>query len=334
MNRDNPSIEELISDESFIDYCLQGDAVAADRWERWSKDNSARKKLLNEARLLVIALASRPTAEEVAVEKARLLRFLDQHESTHRRPIRRLTTRRWIAAASIALAVGLGAMWYFRRPTAVDEASVALLKQMVPAGKLMNLRLADGTEVRLSPTSAFAYPAAFSDSIRVVQLQGEAFFDVAHDETKPFIIQTGDFSIRVLGTAFNVHAFEEDGQLQVSLFRGNVEVSNNQLKQLLQPGQAFIYNKDHQTFTVQPFDADRERERMEGTLFFDNADFPEVARQLRRKYGIKVQPNERVHLAFSGTIQHETLEQVIEKLNFTTNYHFLLESNTLIVKQK
>lgn len=334
MNMDNPTVEELISDQSFIDYCLQDDVVAADRWERWSQDDPTRKKLLDEAKQLVIALASRPTVEEISVERARLLRFLDQQESTHRRSLRRLATRRWIAAASIALAVGLGAMWYFRRPTAVDEASVALLKQMVPAGKLMNLRLADGTEVRLSSTSTFAYPAAFSDSIRVVQLQGEAFFDVAHDETKPFIIQTGDFSIRVLGTAFNVHAFEEEGQLQVSLFRGKVEVSNQQLKQLLAPGQAFVYNKDHKTFKVEPFDADRERERIEGTLFFDNADFPEVARQLRRKYGIEVQPNEGVHLAFSGTIQHETLEQVIEKLNFTTNYHFLLESNTLIVKQK
>ncbi len=334
MPTDNPTLEELIVDESFINYCLQRDQAAVHLWEAWLQEHVAHQERIDEAKCMVLALAYRPSAAEIATERARLLAFIAQKAPNKRRTQLLRLVGRWVAAASIALAIGLGATYYFRRPAAVDAISVAWIKQTVPAGKLMHLRLADGTEVRLTSATTFSYPENFSSPTREVYLQGEAFFDVAHADNKPFIIRSGDFAIRVLGTAFNVHAFEEDAKLQVSLFRGKVEVSNGASTQILEPGQSFVYDKRTKTASIQAFDEADEQARISGVLFFDRADFAELARKLSRKYGIVVPPNSDVNITFSGRIAHETIEHVIEKLNYTTSYRFLLDSNTLIVKHK
>ena len=334
MDIDKPTLEELITDESFIDYCLQRNEDAKRTWEILSLQHPEHQQDIDEAKRIVIGLAYRPTEAEKAAEKVKLLAFLEGQVSNERQPKRLFVFGRWVAAASIVFAIGIAALWYMKRPSPMKNIEVSLVKQYVPAGKLMNLRLQDGTEVRLTSATEFAYPETFADSAREVQLQGEAFFDVADDASKPFVIRTGNFSIRVLGTSFNVHAFEQDEKMQVSLFRGKVEVSHGQTKQILEPGQSFVYDKSSETASISTFNETEEQARMRGVLFFDRADFNEVGLKLSRKYGIQVPADPHVHITFSGRIENETIEQVIDKLNFTTSYQFLLQSNTLIVKHK
>lgn len=325
------TVEALISEETFVDYCLQRDAAAIARWEQWQHADAQRAALAAEAKAIVMALSSQLPAAEKLAERQRIV---DHIAGAGRQGaiLRRMPVGRWVAAASVALAIGIGAIWLSRDGT--QPPQLAWQRQEVPAGKLLKVRLADGTEVRLTSATRFDYPSVFADSLREVHLAGEAFFDVAHNAAKPFVIKTGDFSIRVLGTSFNVHAFAEDESVQVSLFRGKVEVSNQKIKQVLLPGQSFVYDRKTDSFAIEQLDEAQEQQRIAGSLFFDRADFAELARKLSRKYGIVVPAQQGIHLEYSGTIHNETIEQVIEKLNFTTNYHFLLESNTLIVKQK
>ncbi|WP_437918142.1 FecR family protein [Sphingobacterium sp. LRF_L2] len=331
----NPTIEQLICEESFIHYCLESHPMDVEFWESWLKDNPQYVALVDEAKQFVIALANRPTQEERETARETMLAHLERSAVVPQRAVRKLVFRYWVAAACLLMVGTAVSLWFLRNPKELDSVTLPnIVHQEVPLGKRMNITLADGTKVRLTAGTKFDYPILFSDSLREVQLQGDAFFEVVHDATKPFVIKTGDFAVRVLGTSFNVHAFNEDDRMQVALFNGKVEVYNNDIKQTLSPGQSFNYNKKTNTFSVETFDKEEERASIEGILFFKQASFAEVGRKLSRKYGIIVPANPAIEMSFSGTIANESIEQVIAKLNFTTPYHFHLDSNTLIAKQK
>ncbi|MNL22827.1 hypothetical protein D3C87_1441870 [compost metagenome] len=87
-------------------------------------------------------------------------------------------------------------------------------------------------------------------------------------------------------------------------------------------------------YTIESFDQGQERETMNGLLHFNHATYSDIGKQLARKYGISFQSNAAIDLDFSGTIEHESLDQVLDKLTLTTSYRFSLESNTLIAHKK
>ena len=106
------------------------------------------------------------------------------------------------------------------------------------------------------------------------------------------------------------------------------------MRLIILPGQAFVYDKVLDKYTVESFDQGQERETMNGVLHFNHATYSDIGQQLARKYGISFQADADVDLDFSGTIAHENLDQVLDKLTLTTSYRFFLESNTLIAHKK
>lgn len=96
----------------------------------------------------------------------------------------------------------------------------------VPAGQRVQLILEDGTKVWLNSNSSLSYPTAFGNKTREVELKGEGYFDVARNEKKPFIVRTHKYDVKVLGTSFNVSAYENGGGFKTSLLHGSVEVSS------------------------------------------------------------------------------------------------------------
>lgn len=328
----NPTIEKLICDPSFIDYCLDHESENFVYWQKWMAENPQYEHLILESKTLILQLQAMPSEEEIATERLRLSQAIDEWHVN-----RLFQFRKWLPYAAACLVVlGISIFFYQQRqvPLQSPMATVEFLEQKVPAGKYMNMQLMDGTKVRLGPTSTLNYPQRFTEGERKVALKGEAFFDVAHNADQPFIIQAGEFDVKVLGTSFNVHAFEEDKLAKIALFTGKVEISNESMHLVIVPGQAFVYNKALGTYTIEPFDRTKEHETMEGILHFKHAGYSEIGSQLARKYGVVFQPDATIELDFSGSIAHESLAQVLEKLTLTTSYHFSLESDTLIVRKK
>lgn len=329
---DNPTIEKLICDPSFIDYCMDPDSEYFTYWHHWIHDHPQYEQLVIESKALILQLHAMPSEEEVDRERLRLSVAIEKM-TTHRH----LRLRKWLSYAAACAAIVGGSIFLFQQRQATlltPEAKATFSKQHVPAGKYMNIKLTDGTQVRLGPASMLDYPDKFASDERLVTLKGDAFFDVAHRNDQPFIIQTTAFQVKVLGTSFNMHAFEEDELSKIALFTGKVEILRDDMHLVIVPGQVFIYNNALGTYTVEPFDRIQERESMQGILHFRHATYSEIGKQLSRKYGIVFQPNEDIQLDFSGSIAHESLEQVLEKLTLTTSYRFYIESNTLIVRNK
>lgn len=145
----------------------------------------------------------------------------------------RLLVRRAVqVAAAVAIAAGAGLL--------ADRHSLGGLREMhnsiyVPAGQRMELTLTDGTHVWLNSESRLEYPVLFARNVRRVKLTGEALFEVAHDRSHPFVVETFASDIRVLGTKFDVNADAERRKFSTTLLEGSVQISNR-----LNPGQGHI----------------------------------------------------------------------------------------------
>lgn len=328
---ENPTLEKLICDESFLNYCFQANREDTVYWQQWIIQNPQYRPLVEEAGELIRLLQGSPSKTEIAQERARLQEFIRIKKA----PVYSLSRYRWIGySAACLLLVAMSLFFYKQQLSPAKSTQSALVRQEVPTGKYMNLLLGDSTSVKLGPTSVLHYPTQFNSNERRVRLNGEAYFEVAHNPDKPFVIETGDLQIKVLGTSFNVHAFENDELSTVALFTGQVEVTKGLLSQRIKPGQSIVYDKAKASLTIEPFDRVKERESMAGILHFERASYAEVARQLSRKYGITYPYPAAISLMYSGTIAHEPLEHVLEKLSLTTPYHFTVKSNTLIVRKK
>ena len=107
----------------------------------------------------------------------------------------------------------------------------------VPRGKEFSLRLSDGTQVWLNSESSLVFPVRFGDGPREVTVTGEAYFDVAHDASRRFVVHADTVSVSVYGTAFNLSAYADEGTIETTLVRGSVEVRSGHRRAMLQPGQ-------------------------------------------------------------------------------------------------
>lgn len=176
--------------------------------------------------------------ENRAVGKQKFDRFIMQKQQR----IARKQWLRWVgyAAAVLVLVVssGLLTFWYTRSEQPHNLSANAMNTLYTPAGQRAQLVLQDGTEVWLNAKSKLVYPAQFTGEERRVRVEGEAFFKVAKDLSKPFIVSAEDVDMKVLGTQFNVYNYPDAGYVQTSLLEGSVRV--------------FFPGREHEGITLKP----------------------------------------------------------------------------------
>lgn len=201
-----------------------------------------------------------------------------------------------------------------------------------PTGGQYNIVLADGTKVYLNAVSSIKYPTQFNGDKRLVELDGEAYFEVAKNKNKPFIVKSDNQSIEVLGTHFNVHAYANEAVVKTTLLEGSVAVSFKNQKSILKPGQQSNVSDNFTKIKIRDVDTDEAIAWKNGRFKFDNADLKTVMRQLERWYGIKVEYRGDVSdVRFSGgTFMNKNLSEVLKVLELS-NIKFKVEGRTIIV---
>lgn len=219
-----------------------------------------------------------------------------------------------------------------------DNISYATVE--VPAGQRVKLTLSDGTTVWLNANSIFTYPTNFGRSDRSVELEGEAFFDVTEDQRKPFIVQTDQFDIRVLGTRFNVQADKRENVFKALLLEGSVEIlSGDKDKRkaalTMVPGEsvAWVNNKLEKAASS---DLNITLWK-DGILYFEDDSFNDMMEKLQDFYGVKItvenpKLNEyRCTGKFRADEGWEHILRVVRKdLKFDYSYHE--EGKHIIIK--
>lgn len=198
--------------------------------------------------------------------------------------------------------------------------------------KVINMALADGSKVWLNAGSSLTYPVSFIGNERKVSVTGEAYFEVAHDASRPFVVNNGSMDVRVLGTHFNVNAFEDNGNdIKVTLLEGSVKINNGNATGLLKPGQQAVVNREIKV--VNDVDLDLVMAWKNGYFQFDNASLQNVLKEVSRWYDVDVvyeghnQPRQ-----FVGEIQRDLSLSEMLKILEKNKVHFRIEGKVLIVK--
>ena len=197
--------------------------------------------------------------------------------------------------------------------------------------------MSDGSKVWLNSDSRLRFPSPFSGDKRTVFLEGEAYFEVAHDTQKPFVVSTEDMSIRVLGTKFNVKAYAEDEAVYTTLVSGSVRTNNKQstYSTLLSPNEQCIYYPGNNRKETRKIDPQTFLGWVQGRFIFENETLEEILKQLGRWYDTEIfYQNPRVaKYRFTGNVdrfdQISTLLHMIEK---TYPVSFTINGRTIVVK--
>ncbi len=152
--------------------------------------------------------------------------------------------------------------------------------------KVMDLELSDHSHVWLNAGSSITYPVAFTGNNRQVTITGEAYFEVAHDASHPFIVSKGNTTVQVLGTHFNVKAYDNDLDLKVTLLEGSVNVKEKNAKQILKPGQQAVVRDEHIELKTE-VDVTATTAWLHGKTVLESVSLEEVLREIERWYDIK-----------------------------------------------
>jgi ferric-dicitrate binding protein FerR (iron transport regulator) len=219
--------------------------------------------------------------------------------------------------------------------------AVKQLQVSTRAGARERVLLPDGSEVWLNAASTLSYPEKFG-ATREVLLQGEAFFKVSKDKSKPFIIRTGNFYTTVLGTSFNIKAYDADRQVRVSVATGKVAVSvadtvADEVQQLalLTPQEQITYYHDTRAFQTERIAIDHARSWMNGALAFKQASVMEVASTLQRWYGTPVEVvgiTANTVCTFTANFKEgASLHDVLETLSLTRKIDYSMEGDKAVI---
>lgn len=243
----------------------------------------------------------------------------------------RLVMLRRIAAVFVGLLVVGGAFVAYR---SWSKASEMLLAQ-TPVGKVSRVMLADGTSVWLNSGATLRYPATFDGKTREVKLEGEAYFEVAHDCKHPFLVDSKQLTVRVLGTKFNF-SNSANGNSSVSLVEGSVEVSgkDGEGQVRIRPGQQANLNAQSHALTVTETHARLVASWHDDILPFENATIDEIAHALEYVYGMKVSVSADFDHAttYSGEIRKKsTVDSTLQALQLAIPMRYTVKGNTISI---
>lgn len=195
--------------------------------------------------------------------------------------------------------------------------------------KVINMTLSDGSKVWLNAGSSITYPVAFVGNERKVSVTGEAYFEVAHDITKPFTVNKAELQVEVLGTRFNINAYDDEPDIRITLVEGSVKIKDSENEGVLKPGQQAQVASGLKI--ISNADIDQVMAWKNGFFVFDRADIRDVMRQLARWYNLDVQYEGTVpEGTFKGGISKDlSLVQVLTGLT-ATRIHFRMEGENKI----
>lgn len=204
-----------------------------------------------------------------------------------------------------------------------------------PKGRQFKLVLPDGTKVWLNAASSLRYPTAFSGNERKVEITGEAYLEVAPMANMPFKVTVNNqLDVLVLGTSFNINAYQDEKMVRTTLLSGSIQVSAPGAKTpvMLQPGhQASLHPSGK--LTVSSADEEQVLAWKNGNFHFDRADIQTIMRQIARWYDVEVIYEDIPEKSFSGTIpRNVNVSKVFKILELTGNVHFSIDGNKVTVR--
>ena len=237
--------------------------------------------------------------------------------------------------ASVFLLV-LGSFYFltWNKEEAKEIVSLQMQTIYIPEGQRAEVRLGDGTKVWLNAKTTFTFPEQFNGEERRVKLDGEGYFDVAHDETQDFIVQTSKYQVKVLGTEFNIKAYSHQPYFETALLRGSVEVigDNPDEKILLTPN-TYVYEREGQLTRAILINHDQFLWK-DGIIAFEKETVRDIFSKLELYYDVKIQVKNTRILDFPYTGKFRTkdgVEHVLRVLQLRHKFSYTKDNDKNII---
>lgn len=246
----------------------------------------------------------------------------------------------WKVAASVALIIGLG--FYFLQFESPSVREKNIVTKSTEWGQKQTLTLNDGTVVKLNSGSKLTFPEIFDRNSREVKLIGEGFFEVAKDSNRPFKVKTGDITTIALGTSFNINAYPDKKDIDISLVSGKVRVESSNYTQkaidpiYLIPGENASYSLSTLYLKKQKFDPEERLSWKSGILYFKNENQSTLVEKLERWYNvdISVVNSAQNKIDISTKFENASLENVLTSLGYTLGFDFVIDNKNVEIKYK
>jgi len=338
------AIADLVANQAFVQNVLNPTPESETFWRTWVDEDPRRKEIFKEACLVVLMMESSDYALEKN-KKAALWNNIDQQtrlsvthaqrppiKREHTPPIRRAAKVRSTVAFALLIALPMIGIFLYQQ---YNETRLVTVENR--SGQESDFKLPDGTRVWLNGASKLVYQSSFGNT-REVTLEGEAFFDVVEDKTKPFVVNTSKIVIKVLGTAFNVKSYQDERSIETTLVRGKVMIEIPESKKspiVLAESQQAVYSKESKQLQLADVQTDPITSWTTGKLIFNNETFSEIKKKLERYYGVHILLNDDRNLSchYSATIDNVPLLKVLELFKETggdVTYEFTSNDTLLI----
>lgn len=204
----------------------------------------------------------------------------------------------------------------------------------VPRGAKYEVVLADGTKIWLNSASTLTFPPTFSEKERKVELIGEAYFEVAQNKAKPFLVSTPQYQVEVLGTHFNIKAYPDEQISQTTLLEGAVKVKKEGKELLLTPGQQAEIVTEEKDITEHTANLEKVMAWKNGVFFFDGEELEQVMQQIARWYDVEIIYEKEIpSVILAGMVSREdSLERLLGILEKAGKVNFTIEGNKITVR--
>ena len=364
MDYSDYEVEDFLMDPGFVNYCLGRDEADKAFWEQWLLAHPEKYEMVKQAREFYLLLNGSHAANDFLEGKALFQANLDRYfaEASPAAPApRQLRHRRQRyfagALAIIALMSLFATRLFWAPPSPSKQVRPKEVAEASNAGERKSFQLPDGTKVMLNASSKLTVGGDFNGASREVTLDGEGFFDVARQESRPFIIHTRPMDIRVLGTSFNVKVYSEDKFAETTLLNGAIKVTvkgSNAREVLLRPNEKIVVPN-----VGRPADSARmgisrtppvefkirkvlinprskgitEIYWTENRLAFNDNSLEEIAVGLERWYRINIrfEDDSVRQFRYTASFDKKTIGQVLDALTLSRPFQYRLEGDSAFV---
>lgn len=341
-NNESNIFSYLITNKDFRDWVLDPNDERSYYWKKWMEEHPEAIAEVKKAREFIESMTFRQ-AELSDYELDDMLEKITAEEKTalpnwsHKKNKAIYFANQWVKVAAILVVCFMAAIVVDRMVSfvQVEPAPVAIEWKTItnPKGRKTKLTLPDSTVVMLNAASEFRYPVTFSDSQRRVELRGEAFFEVARDESKPFIIKTERMTTEVLGTSFNIRAYTDGEDPYIAVVTGKVKVSNTLGDAtILRPNEMGLVSEDN-NINKTNFDLKQVTGWKDGIISFRRASFDEIQEQLSMWYGVDFvrEKGFKMDSVYTGEFVNETLENVMNGIAYSSGFKYKISDDKVYV---
>jgi len=339
MQYEDYAVQDFVLDSNFRRWVTDPDDIDDFFWEAFQKDYPGQTDSVHTAKQIVKALSfAEETIEREEYQSS--LNILKNRISERKQKSNRikLFTQWWAKVAAILILPFIAvSLYFFFTHSPIKDNEEKMVQYIVPNGQKSNIILADGTSVWLNSGSKLTYPLTDSPSERKVYLIGEAYFNVTKDKKRPFLVETGDYTVKVYGTSFNVRAYAGQNESETILEEGSISILTPDKQEIkMIPGQRFLLNHDkkYQLSIVNP---DMYVCWKDNILKVNNEELQHLIIRLERWYGVKIKVAdfEKVkNIRYTLTIKTESFREMLELMKYVTPFTYSIDGEEVTLDYK